>query len=96
VFVGLQCILQEIEGMSVDSVLESIKTIWQQNLSGSVRNVEASIDKLLNTNDRENLRGNFKVYQSGNTIKVMFSREWKLNLICAEQAMKYERTLTLK
>jgi len=96
VFVGLQYIPQKIEDMSVDSVLDSVETIWQQNPSGSVHDVEASIDRLLNTNDREHLRSKFKVYQSGNGIEVAFSREWQLNLIYTEQAMKHEKTLTLK
>ena len=96
VFVGLQYIPQKIEDMSIDSVLDSIETIQQQSPSGNVQGVEATIDRLLNTNDLEHLRSNFKVYQNGKGINVTFSREWKLNLIYTEQGMKYEKTLTLK
>ena len=96
VFVGIQYIPQKIEDMSIDSVLDSIETIQQQSPSGNVQGVEATIDRLLNTNDLDHLRSNFKVYQNGKGINVTFSREWKLNLIYAEQAMKYEKTLSLK
>jgi hypothetical protein len=82
--------------MSVDSVLDSIETIQQQNPSAGARNVEATIDRLLNTNNLQHLRSNFKVYQSGKDIIVTASREWKLNLIYTEQVMKYEKTRTLK
>ena len=96
VFVGIQYIPQKIEDMSIDSVFDSIEAIQQQNPSGSAQGVEATIDRLLNTNDLEHLRSNFKVYQDGHGINVTFSREWKLNLIYTEQAMKYEKTLSLK
>jgi len=96
VFVGLQYIPQKIQDMSIDSVFDSIESIQKQSPSGSVRGVEATIDRLLNTNEMDNLRSNFKVYQSGSGIGVSFSREWKLNLIYTEQTMKYEKTLTLK
>lgn len=96
VFIGLQYIPQKIEDMSVDSVLDSIETIQQQNPSAGARNVEATIDRLLNTNNLQHLRSNFKVYQSGKDIIVTASREWKLNLIYTEQVMKYEKTRTLK
>ena len=96
VFVGLQYIPQKIEDLSVDSVLDSIATIQQQSPSGNVQGVEATIDRLLNTNDLDHLRSNFKVYQNGKGINVSFSREWKLNLIYTEQAMKHEKNLTLK
>jgi hypothetical protein len=96
VFIGLQYIPQKIEDMAVDSVLGGVEDIRQQNPSGSVHDVEASIDKLLSTNSREHLRSNFKVYRGGNGIEVTFSREWTLNLIYTEQAMKHEKTLVLR
>jgi hypothetical protein len=96
VFIGLQYIPQKIEDLSVDSVLDSIETIQQQNPSAGVRNVEATLDRLLNTNNLQHLRSNFKVYQSGKDIIVTASREWKLNLIYTEHVMKYEKTRTLK
>lgn len=96
VFIGLQYIPQKIEDMSVDSVLDGVETIQQQNPSAGARNVEATIDRLLNTNNLQHLRGNFKVYQSGKDIIVTVSREWKLNLIYTEQVMKYEKIRTLK
>lgn len=96
VFLGLQYVPQKIENMSLDSILESVESKYKVNPADSARDVDATIDALLSTNELRELKGNFKVMQSGNTITISVSREWKLNLIYAEKVMHYERTLALK
>ena len=96
VFVGLQYIPQKIENMSIDSILDSMHILQQQTPAGSVQAVEATIDRLLNTSELGELRGNFNVQQNGKTFVVTVSREWTLNLIYQEKLMKYEKTLTLE
>ena len=96
VFIGLQYVPQKIEDMSLNSILDSMHILQQQTPAGSVQAVEATIDRLLSTNELGELRGNFKVQQDGNTFIVTVSREWKLNLIFQEKLMKYEKTLTLR
>ena len=96
VFLGLQYVPQKIENMSIDSILEGLNDLQKQNSFNNVRDVENTIDRLLNTSDLDHLKGNFKVRQNGNDITVDVSREWSLNLIYTVKTMKYANTLTLK
>jgi nitric oxide reductase large subunit len=95
-FVGLQYIPQKIQNMTLDSILDSITSMQQESPAGSVQEVQTRIDRLIDTNEMDELRDNFKIAQDRSTFIVTVSREWKLNLLYTEKVMKYERILTLK
>jgi len=96
VFLGLQYVPQKIENMSIDSILASVKSIQEQAPSRNVRDVEKTLDQLLNTSELSHLKNNFKVYEDGDGINVTVSREWVLNMIYQEKKITYERKVALK
>ncbi len=95
VFLGIQWVPQKIQNMSLDSILESLESKQKQFPMRSIREVESTLDALLGTNNLTALKDNFKVMQSHNSIAIEVSREWKFNLIYAEKAMRYEKSLLL-
>ena len=96
VYVGLQYIPQRIESGSVDSILDSIvenhKTTPVQNVS----EILSTITRLLNVNQMDDMKENFKVskYRGTYIIKVSYERE--LNLGYETKTIQYEKTRTLE
>ena len=96
VYVGIQYVPQRIESGTVDSILDSIvenhKTTPVQNVS----EILSTIARLLNVNQMDDMKENFKVYKyRGNyTIKVSYERE--LNLGYETKIIQYEKSRTLE
>ena len=96
VYVGIQYVPQRIESGTVDSILDSIvenhKTTPVQNVS----EILSTINRLLNVNQMDDMKENFKVskYRGTYTIKVSYARE--LNLGYETKTIQYEKTRTLE
>ena len=96
VYVGIQYVPQRIESGTVDSILDSIvenhKTTPVQNVS----EILSTITRLLNVNQMDDMKENFKVskYRGTYIIKVSYERE--LNLGYEIKTIQYEKTRTLE
>ena len=96
VYVGLQYIPQRIESGSVDSILDSIvenhKTTPVQNVS----EILSTITRLLNVNQMDDMKENFKVSKYRGTYNIKVSYERELNLGYETKIIQYEKTRTLE
>ena len=96
VYVGIQYIPQRIESGTVDSILDSIvenhKTTPVQNVS----EILGTITRLLNVNQMDDMKENFKVSKYRGTYNIKVSYERELNLGYETKTIKYEKSRTLE
>jgi len=96
VYVGIQYIPQRIESGTVDSILDSIvenhKTTPVQNVS----EILSTITRLLNVNQMDDMKENFKVSKYRGTYNIKVSYERELNLGYETKIIQYEKSRTLE
>ena len=96
VYIGLQYLPQYIEAGTVDSILGSVEKTYDKSAVNSVESVQGMIDKQLNVNQMNDLKGNFKVTQDGEEYIIKVSYERELNLVYKKKPVTYEKIVILR
>ena len=96
VYLVIQYIPQHMESNTVDSILLKVEQEHRLGRIGSEYELWESINRQLNVNGANDLKGSSEVTQSGGGYIIRVSYEREMNLIYKMKSMKYNKTLTLK
>lgn len=96
IYLGIQYVPHYLDVKTLDSVLDSLVNGQVTNPAASAQEVTSRISSQLNINQKDNLRGAFKVREDGRSITVTAIYDWELNLLYEKKPMRYERSISLE
>lgn len=96
VFIGIQYAPQLIESRSIDSILDTIESQHKSQPFGSVEAVNASVIKMLQVNEMDDMTNGFTVRRANGGINISFDYDRELNLVYQTRVLHYSHSLSLK
>jgi len=95
VYIGLQYIPHKMETGTVDSILDNIEKTYADTQPKNIGEIQGSIDKYLNINQKEELKDSFVITKENEEYIIRVNLIRELNLIYKKISMKYDREIYL-
>ena len=95
-YIAIQVIPQRIEAGTVDNILDEIKRDHQLHPASNMNEIQSSIEKQLNVNEMNDMRGNIEVSHNGREYIITAKYDRELNLIYTTKQIHYEKSVFLK
>ena len=95
-YIAIQVIPQRIEAGTVDNILDEIKRNHQLYPVSNMNEIQNSIEKQLNVNEMNDMRGNIEVSHNGREYIITAKYDRELNLIYTTKQIHYEKSVFLK
>ena len=95
-YIAIQVIPQRIEAGTVDNILDEIKREHQLYPVSNMNEIQSAIEKQLNVNEMNDMRGNIEVSHNGREYIITAQYDRELDLIYTTKQVHYEKSVHLK
>jgi len=94
-YIAIQVIPQRIEAGTMDNILDEIKRDHQLRPVSNMNQIQDTIEKQLNVNEMNDMRGNIEVSHNGREYIITAKYDRELDLIYTTKQIHYDKSVFL-
>lgn len=94
-YIAIQVIPQRIEAGTMDNILDEIKRDHQLHPVNNMSEIQSSIEKQLNVNEMNDMKGNIEVSHNGREYIITAKYDRELDLIYTTKLIHYDKSVML-
>ena len=94
-YLAIQVIPQRIEAGTMDNILDEIKRDHQLHPVNNMSEIQSSIEKQLNVNEMNDMKGNIEVSHNGREYIITAKYDRELDLIYTTKLIHYDKSVML-